>query len=949
MKRYSLLLPIIILLLTGLKAQQPLFHPVDWEYAKHLTPQIIVEDQQGFIWIANQEQLFRYDGYQFDEYIAPDSLASSITALSAGRGQEMFVGTESGHIWKTSGNSPSEFIDSLTQSAIRKLIFTKDSVLWVATYGDGLYRIGSSGEVAHLNQASGLNDDYVYDMVLTPGDALWIGTDAGVNRIITDSKSFDIASYTIDNGLPDNIIRSITITSDGDLFFGAYEGGVSRFDAKTKEMSVLPSTISLSSITKIQAGSSSLWIGTKRQGLWEVDVRSQKAIPISQAASGEVLSIFVDQEENLWVSSKRSGLWKAFSPIRLWEISGIGKSISIRSLVETADGQICYSTDEGVFLLSTDQKKAPVKVFDPTNHGFPPIISMYAAESGTIWLGSFGGGLIRLHLDSGQWEGFTEASGLTNGNILSITGKDSTIWVGTLGGVSQITTRGAGTISIEKYTREDGISDNYIYQVEVDEVGHLWIATDGNGVTRMREGEFDVFRENRGLINEVIYSVTTDQTGVTWALSQEGNIFRIEDEYARLVPSAFRSNRSDATGIISTRDNALLIVHQSGIDRYDPSTGLLITYGTQIGASDLSPDLNAVCKDSRGNIWIGSSQGLIRYTPLSEGTRVFPQLVFDQVSLFFNPIDGLLSQPLSSDQNHLTFHFIGLWYQNPEAVRYHHRLEGYDLDWIKSQDRQVSYPRLTNGAYQFQLAAGLGNQYPSSLSQTFSITPPIYLRWWFWLLVLSVMGLLISAIVRAREKRLRRDSNREKENIRYQFDLLRNQVNPHFLFNSFNTLITLIEQDQPGAVHYVEKLSDLFRNMLAYREETLISLKEELSLLENYIYLQQQRYRTNLSINIHIAESFMETLIPPLTLQMLVENAIKHNVISSKKPLRIQVFDQGSHIHVSNPFQPKRQAPPSTGLGLENIQKRYSLLSSQQVETIQNGETFVVRIPLLNS
>lgn len=948
MMRYSFLLLFLFTLRLGLQAQQPLFHPVEWEHAEHLTPQIIVEDRQGFVWIANQEHLFRYDGYQFNEYFPPDAQAGSITALCHGRSKEMIVGTENGQLWKTSGISPSVFIDSLTQSSIRKLIFTADSTLWVGTYGDGVYKILASGEVKHLNQANGLNDDYVYDMVLPSDSVLWIGTDAGVNQITTTADSFDISTYTTENGLPDNIIKSISLAENGDLYFGAYEGGVSRFEAQTGEISILPSTASLSAVTRIVAGSSSLWIGTKKKGLWEVDFLTRKATEIPQAASGEVKGLMIDREENLWVSSRRSGLRKAFSPLRLVEIPDIDQSISIRSITETKDGSICYSTDKGVFLLTTTNTDSPIKVFDPVQHQLPPIISIYAADH-VIWLGSFGGGLIRLDLQTSQWEIFTEEDGLTNGNILSITGKGNTIWVGTLGGVSQLTVDTDNSISIEQYTREDGISDNYIYQVEVDEAGNLWIATDGQGVTRMSGMEFDIFLDKEGLVNEVIYSVTTDHHGITWALSQEGNIFRIEDDYARLVPSAFRSNRTQASGIISTDDHALLIIHQSGIDRYDPTTGLLISYGTQFGASDLSPDLNALCKDQHGNIWIGSSQGLIRYTPLGIGTRTFPQLVFDQASLFFTPVDGLLSTPLASDQNHLTFQFLGLWYQNPEAVRYRHQLRGYDLDWIKSQDRQVSYPQLTNGTYQFQVAAGLGDQYPSSFSEQFTITPPVYLRWWFWVLILIGISFLVTSIIRTREKRLRRDSNREKENIRYQFDLLRNQVNPHFLFNSFNTLISLIEQDQPGAVHYVEKLSDLFRNMLAYREETLITIKEELSLLETYVYLQQQRYKANLSIEIHIGESFMETFIPPLTLQMLVENAIKHNVISTKKPLRIQVFDQGSHIHVSNPFQPKRQSPPSTGLGLENIRKRYSLLSSQSVETIQNGETFVVRIPLLTS
>jgi LytS/YehU family sensor histidine kinase len=204
--------------------------------------------------------------------------------------------------------------------------------------------------------------------------------------------------------------------------------------------------------------------------------------------------------------------------------------------------------------------------------------------------------------------------------------------------------------------------------------------------------------------------------------------------------------------------------------------------------------------------------------------------------------------------------------------------------------------------------------------------------------------------MRTRERRLHQQARLEQEKIRFQFETLRNQVNPHFLFNSFNTLVSIIEDEPRAAVSYVNHLSDLFRNMLAYREKTLISLKEELALLETYVFLQQQRYGENLRLEIDLSPELMASLLPPLSLQMLIENAIKHNVISRRRPLTIRMFARGDQsLVIHNPLQQKRQAAPSTKLGLENIRKRYQLLGAGEVQVIHTESYFEVVVPLVSS
>jgi LytS/YehU family sensor histidine kinase len=182
-----------------------------------------------------------------------------------------------------------------------------------------------------------------------------------------------------------------------------------------------------------------------------------------------------------------------------------------------------------------------------------------------------------------------------------------------------------------------------------------------------------------------------------------------------------------------------------------------------------------------------------------------------------------------------------------------------------------------------------------------------------------------------------------------QLAALKAQINPHFLFNSFNTLITLIDEhaDDPRvAIEYVEKLADFYRSMLQYREQELISLEEEWDLVHHFCFLLAKRYGDNLRL--HFDPPPTTGLIMPLTLQILVENAVKHNVISETRPLDIHVtVDPDGFITVRNSLQPKSGSEPSTRFGLQSIIKRYQLLSDREVVVARDAGAFTVRIPII--
>jgi two-component system, LytTR family, sensor kinase len=187
----------------------------------------------------------------------------------------------------------------------------------------------------------------------------------------------------------------------------------------------------------------------------------------------------------------------------------------------------------------------------------------------------------------------------------------------------------------------------------------------------------------------------------------------------------------------------------------------------------------------------------------------------------------------------------------------------------------------------------------------------------------------------------------ERQNIESQLEGLRNQVNPHFLFNSLNTLIYLIPEDADKAVNFVQKLSKVYRYVLESRDAKIIPLAEELDFLKSYIFLLKERFGENLRVTIKDLEQKPDATIVPLSLQMLFENAIKHNVISTEKPLEIEVFAENGHLVVRNNLQRKNQVMDSTGVGLQNIKDRYRMLTEREVEVITSQQYFTVALPMV--
>jgi two-component system LytT family sensor kinase len=207
---------------------------------------------------------------------------------------------------------------------------------------------------------------------------------------------------------------------------------------------------------------------------------------------------------------------------------------------------------------------------------------------------------------------------------------------------------------------------------------------------------------------------------------------------------------------------------------------------------------------------------------------------------------------------------------------------------------------------------------------------------------------IIYVVTRWNQARLEAETLK-KENLETQLESLKSQVNPHFLFNSLNTLVAIIP-DQPSiAVAFVQNLSKVYRYVLEIRERPLITVGEELEFIRSYIFLLQIRFPQNLTFEINLSEASLNKKVVPLSFQLLVENAIKHNIISIKQPLRIAISEvEGKWISIANNFQPRPSPEVGTGVGLSNISKRYKMLNGADIQILKSETNFEVRLPLLD-
>lgn len=215
------------------------------------------------------------------------------------------------------------------------------------------------------------------------------------------------------------------------------------------------------------------------------------------------------------------------------------------------------------------------------------------------------------------------------------------------------------------------------------------------------------------------------------------------------------------------------------------------------------------------------------------------------------------------------------------------------------------------------------------------------------MLVVSALYSCIYSLMLLREKIVVENERLKTENLSTRYNMLVGQINPHFFFNSLNSLSMLVrEQDNDRALEYIEQLSYTFRYIIQNGQSGVTTLREEMAFAEAYAYLFKIRYEDKLFFDIDIDERYMEWTLPALSLQPLIGNAVKHNTITSKNPLHVIIRVVDGVLEVENVKSQKLAIEPSTGIGLQNLSSRWQIVAGRDIEVVDEPERFLVRLPL---
>ncbi len=966
------LLLLLLLLMLQLGHSEELFANHGYFYKEHQKSgeqkrfriSAIHVTQNGLLWLATDKGLCYYDGvnYHFAMY-ADSSTGKPLQNICESPDGKIYVSDLRNRIFLLGSKGLEQAViwpDTL-HPKITDMAFDRHGHLWVGTAGDGVY-VWHDAALMHFSTPL-ISDDYIND-IQAVDEYIFLGTDNGLTRLQWSDDEMQASIIRYEDGLPDYIVSSIAPSSENQkMWLGFQAGGICAVDREEMKITAIDkdSTMLFGEINDmIEYEPGILWIADDINGLIERTEYLGKPLyriirPIMKNTGQRILDLEKDGECNLWLLSSEKGLLSTNRQITVPELPGVDeKSLEITAVHADADGIIWYANHEGLYRYDPGISGEESIRFIGISHSDRKelIISIYSLEPGKLWLGTFGSGLYYYDEKSGRVLHFSEKDGLINNNILSIAGRGNELWLATLGGAERLIVNnqvnGPEDIHLKGYTTRHGLGTNYIYQVHVARDGSKWFATDGKGISCLKNGEIVTFDERNGLNSNVIVSITEDSRGRIWLASAESGIYSISGDTIKKYDRSCGLRDLHITSITADRYDRIVIVHESGIDILDPKINHVTFPVENPFLTSLKSDLNNRSVDPYGNIWIGGKEGLLYYAPALPSCREVPATILLEVNAMLHPLSFKELKVLPYSKNHLSFEFKGLWYKNPEKVRYQYKLEGFDLDWHVTADNAAIYPSLHPGRYIFKVRSSIDGNFKNLPVEgySFRIAPPFWQTPWFIIgLLLFIIGSIYS-YVRFREQRLKAIEHLEKEKIDFQLQTLRSQVNPHFLFNSFNTLLNMIDVDQKGASDYVQRLSDFFRNILTYKEKELILLSEELKILDDYYYLQEKRFGSNFHIELKI-ENPDQYCIPPMTLQLLVENALKHNIISASKPLRVEIYIEGERLIVRNNLQLKRKVEQSTRIGLSNIVNRYRMLFDMEVEVYSGKDYFTVKLPLI--
>ncbi len=1029
-----LLLVVFVLSYSALYAQHPVFKATRLTLQDGLSDNMVLcalQDKQGFMWFGTRNGLNRYDGYHItvfrhnrnDPYSLSNESIQSLFEDSRGR---MWIGTAEGlNMFDpvlerfTYYQSDSRNPNGILQGAITSIAEDRWGCLWLATDNTrrGIQKLDTERGVFTTYRHNpedpySLTDDGVTGICRDKNDDMWVATRYGINRYDHAHDRFINHNTAPEYRFAaDNNLTRILAASDGSLWLVNRTTNIWKAHISGDHLIAEPLYIDrhrnfyASTVISMVGGVGDvLWIGTEG-GLYTVNIHSgayRKIVYTTDSyglASNQVFKVYSDHYGDMWICTdigvhrfhSRTNYIRHFSHSPL-DTSTVSHQ-KIRSLLQYG-GQLLVGTGGGGLDISRgDRFRHHINPYYSSSPVLLDILSntlnvLYRLRDGTVLAGT-NSGLYRIDPETGKF--YKLPYSVFGSRVWSICeDREGILWIGTLfKGLTRIDRR---TGDVRYYFAEVRasrlavpVSVHTIYEARD---GTLWIGTN-NGLYRMdrntNQPVWTVWNspDSSSASHNHVWPIHETNNGKLWIGTTGGGLNLFDPSTGKYVHYGREQGLpSDIIcGILEDGHGNLWVSTNTGLCRFTPSNGRVTTFGIDDGVYISDFHVKTCFRDASGVMYFGGTGGYLCFHPDSMSIKTRPRrLIFTSFKVFDRKLaldTALLFKKqmiLPYNSNYFSVEFVSVDFAGAHHHQYRYKLDSYDRQWRYTDGTHplAGYTDVAPGNYNLvvEVADDEGNWGSNRAAIGIRITPAWWQTWWFQMAVLLCLVAIGVGLLRWYLGSMRRKGAMERRLVELQLHALRAQMNPHFIFNSLNSIYYYILcRDQKKAQTYLGLFSVLLRRILEYSRKTFIPINREIEILDMYLQLEAMRFSQRFGYKMSIAPDIdlERQLVPTMLLQPYVENAVKHGLLPKEKDcmltiefqrrgdrIECSITDNGIGRKMAGQIREQSQLPyTSQGLALskermDNLSELHGKLYGVEVQdlTTETGEALGTRIVL---
>jgi len=864
----------------------------------------LYEDKDGILWIGTEGGLTMYDRKNrvsecfFYDPDNPESLSGdSINSIIEDNNGYLWLGTDRGlnrydrqtKSFKRYLHDPGDS-SGISNNVVRSILKDSNGHLWLATAG-GLNKFDpGSGVFIWYQNCPGKNSicsDDCYCLCQDKQGMLWIGTIKGLGKYNIETDIF--TNYKHDPGDEQSLsfdhVSSIFEDSKGILWIGTEGGGLNIFNRDKnifyRYKNIANDNASISNnyvLCILEDNSGNIWLGTRWKGANKVNRYSY------------------DFRHYYHISDNKNSLNNNL----VWYV------------YEDSDGLLWVATDEGVNIVDRKTNTYRYIQNDPGNPNSlisNKVMCIHEDDEGYFWFGTFDKGLDRYDRKNRSFKHYVHDPGDPESISSSavnyiIQDRSGDMWICTDRGVNRYNRESDSFISYFHDPADTGsISNNDIYYMLEDSDGLLWFSTrKGLNLFNKKTGKFCCWyhdpMDEKSISTDWVFGIYEDKEGYLWIGTMGGGLNRFNKKTGEFINFTVKDGLPNNVvyAILEDDSGNLWMSTNYGLSRFNPDNRTFINYDVRDGIQSNEFNHNVALKNSKGEMFFGGLKGFNAFYPkdILKNEHV-PPITITAFKIFNEKQDKEFADGdtiyLSYSDNFFSFEFSALDFTSPYKNNYAYRLRNFDKDWniCNANRRYAEYTDVNPGKYLFTVKGsnndGIWNE--KGISLFIFISPPWWRSYWFRIPLLVILGVIIWLLVYLRFRQIRKKHEyetlmlgSEMKLLEYERKALRLQMNPHFIFNTLNSIqYYILKNDKKSSNKYLSMFSNLMRVTLDNSQHNTIHIRDELEALQLYLELESLRFENKFDYNIILeSNELLDIKIPTMIIQPYVENAVRHGL-----------------------------------------------------------------------